>query len=332
MARPTNDSSINLRQLRYFIEIAQLRSFSRAASSLRVAQSALSRQMQHLEAELGTPLLERGARGVSLTWAGERFLERAQGLLNGLAAARSELASLGKELRGSVSLGMPPSMFEAVTVPLLGAYRRAFAQVQIHVREGVSADLCEAVAAGVLDVAVVVNHRDVGHLHHLRTQPLFDEGLWLVGHPGGTPMTGTEMPLEQVATLPLIVSSRPNALRAILDEGLAGAGLARKPAIESNSARLSIALAEMGAGWAVLPYSGALRALREGRLTGLPIDGLRVNWVLASSRAQSPTPQSLRLQAFLEDVLRSAQGMTDWRLDATLRDGGAVEGKMPGSG
>ena len=101
-------------------------------------------------------------------------------------------------------------------------------------------------------------------------------------------------------------------------KGLASAGLSRKPAIESNSARLSVALAEMGAGWAVLPYSGALRALREERLVGLPIDGLRVRWVLASPRAQSRTLQTLRLQAFLEDILRSVQGMTDWRLDASL--------------
>ena len=65
-------------------------------------------------------------------------------------------------------------------------------------------------------------------------------------------------------------------------------------------------------------FAHSVECWREGRLVGLPIEGLRVNWVLASPRAQSPTPQSLRLQTFLEDVLRSAQGMTDWRLDASL--------------
>lgn len=322
MPRPTDDSSINLRQLRYFIEIAELRSFSRAASSLRIAQSALSRQMQQLEDDLGTSLLDRHARGVTLTWAGERFLERAQALLNGLASARGELASLGKELRGSVSLGMPPSMFEAVTVPLLGAYRRAFPQVQIDVREGVSADLCEALTNGLLDLAVVVDHRDVGHLRHLRTQPLFDEGLWVVGRPGGAaPGRAAPMPIEQVATLPLIVSRKPNALRAILDEALAGAGLARKPAIESNSARLSVALAETGAGWAVLPWSGALRALREERLIGFPIDGLRVRWAMAATRSQTPKPQSLKLQALLKEILRTTRDATEWRLHESLQNG-----------
>jgi LysR family nitrogen assimilation transcriptional regulator len=310
---------MNLRQLRYFVEIAELRSFSRASASLHIAQSALSRQIQQLEDELGTPLLERNARGVSLTWAGERFLERVQSLLNGLAAAKSELASLGEEPRGLVSFGVPPSMFETVTLPLITSYRKSYPLVQLRVREGISADLCEAVASGLLDTAIVSDHED---LRHLRTRRLLNEGLWVLGRVEGRRPARGPMSLSKLASLPLIVTSRPNALRAILDEALAAAGLAWKPVIESNSARLSIALAESGAGWAVLPYSGAHRVLREKRFAGFPIEDLKVDWVLVSHRAQPSTPPTLRLQSLLEEILRRATGMADWRLDESLRRAG----------
>lgn len=318
MARLLEGSAISLRQLRYFAEIAELRSFSRAAASLKIAQSALSRQMQQLETELGAPLLERGARGVRLTWAGERFLERVRALLDGLAIAQSELASLGDVLRGKVSLGVPPSLFEPLALPLLISYRKAFPNVQIRVHEGVGADLHEAVAAGLLDIAVVVDHED---LRQLRRRPLLSERLWVVGRPEAIRRGGATMPLETLAELPLIVSSRPNPLRAILDDALTAAGLARKPAIESNSARLSIGLAEAGAGCAVLPYSGVFRALDQKRLVGAPIEGLRVAWALVTARTQPSTPQTLRLQALLEEVLRNTQGMADWQLDESIAGG-----------
>lgn len=315
---------MNLRQLRYFVEIAELRSFSRASETLHIAQSALSRQIQQLEDELGTALLERTPRGVHLTWAGERFLERVQALLNGLSAARSELASLTEEPRGAVSIGVPPSMLETVTLPLLAAYRRAYPKVQIRVREGISADLSEAVANGLLDVAIVSDREE---LRHLRTRPLINEGLWVLAPPGGRPHTGGAITLQQLAELPLITTSRPNALRAMLDDALGSAGLPWQPIIESNSARLSIALTESGAGWAVLPYSGAFVPIRDGRLKGFPIADLRVDWVLISHRAQPPAPPALRLQALLEETLRNAAGMADWRLADNLHDMGCETGR-----
>ena len=92
MRRSPDSTQFSLRQLRYFVEIAEQRSFSRAAAASRIAQSALSRQILQLEEDLGTPLLTRNARGVSLTTAGERFLASTQSILRGLDAARRALA------------------------------------------------------------------------------------------------------------------------------------------------------------------------------------------------------------------------------------------------
>lgn len=303
---------MNLRQLRYFVEIAELRSFARASEFLHVAQSALSRQINQLEEELGTRLLERQPRGVRLTWAGERFRDRVLVALNGLTAAKNEVGSIDEEPRGTLALGVPPSMFESVTLPLLASYRKSFPQVQLRVREGISADLCEAVTTGALDTAIVSHRED---LRHLRARPLLTEGLWAVGRSEGSRRYRKPMTLARIATLPLIVTGRPNALRALLDEAFAAAGLTWQPMLEANSARLSIALAQSGAGWAVLPYSGVHAALRDKTLVGGPVEALRVTWVLVAARLQPATPPTLRLEALLVDTLRRATGMSDWKLE-----------------
>src|SRR5438094_5455838 len=101
---------MDLRQLRYFTAVAERGSFSAAASALNVAQSALSRHVQLLEQEVGGPLLERGARGVTLSEAGRLLLDRARYILGEVETLRDAVTARNQEVTGTVRFGAPPSL------------------------------------------------------------------------------------------------------------------------------------------------------------------------------------------------------------------------------
>ena len=110
---------MNLRQIEYFIQVAELGSFSKAAVLLDVAQPALSRQVRALETELRETLLLRNGRGVSLTDAGRRLLEHGQGILQLVEAARADLGARRDEPVGQIVVGLPPSLARRLTLPLI---------------------------------------------------------------------------------------------------------------------------------------------------------------------------------------------------------------------
>src|SRR4030095_8469221 len=126
---------MELRHLRYFVAIAEERSFTRAAERLWVAQPGLSTQIRRLESELGVQLFERHTRGVDLTAAGELFLERAR---TALAAADAALATghdLEAGLVGSVRLGSAPGAGWPGASELLSAFDRERPGVELTVME-----------------------------------------------------------------------------------------------------------------------------------------------------------------------------------------------------
>lgn len=134
---------MDLRALRYFLSVAQLGSITRAAQALNVAQPALSRQIRKLEEELGVTLLLRRPRGVELTPAGARLLERAEAVFRSLREAAEELRSDTMEGVGRISLGVPPAMGVMLVPELMRRFRAAQPRAALHVREGVGHWLVE---------------------------------------------------------------------------------------------------------------------------------------------------------------------------------------------
>src|SRR5947207_13818447 len=110
---------MNIRQLRFFLQIAELGSMTRAATFLHIAQPAQSRQMQQLEDELGVTLFQRSDRGVALTDAGALLCDRAVGLLQHFERVRQEVKDELNEPSGEVAVAMPTSMLQLVTLPAL---------------------------------------------------------------------------------------------------------------------------------------------------------------------------------------------------------------------
>lgn len=173
----------SMRQLRYFIEIAECGSFSAAAERLYIAQSALSRQIKALELQLDTPLFERTARQPRLTAAGQAFLDRARRLLADLDQAERLAREVGQGLRGSLRLN------HSSTVPLtgqllqrLGGYLQANPGVSLEIAQQSSEAQLQDIAEGRLDIGLLrlpVLRQD----EHVELHALFDEPLLLAVAP-----------------------------------------------------------------------------------------------------------------------------------------------------
>ena len=127
---------MDLKQLEYFVRVAELGSFTRAAQALDVAQPALSRQVRLLEVELRQNLLLRNGRGAMPTDAGRLLLEHARGILHQVERAREELGRVGGALAGRVAIGLPPSLSRALAVPITRAVRQQLPQASVSICEG----------------------------------------------------------------------------------------------------------------------------------------------------------------------------------------------------
>jgi len=149
-----NGATMELRHLRYFVAIAEERSFTRAAERLWVAQPGLSTQIRRLESELGVQLFERHARGVDLTDAGELFLERARTVLAAADAARSTGHDLEQGLVGSIRLGVVTRPGWPGTPALLGQFRRERPAVELTVVEAYGGTLLRDLCDGRLDAMI----------------------------------------------------------------------------------------------------------------------------------------------------------------------------------
>ncbi len=153
---------MNFRQIEYFVNVAELGSFSRASAVMRTTQPAISRQVRALESGLKLQLFHRNGRGAQLTDAGQRFLVYAKGILHQLDGARHAVTGSDADLTGRVAIGLPPSIGQVMTMPVVRAVRERYRNAELTIMEALSVSLQERLLAGRIDVAVIHNP----HHHH----------------------------------------------------------------------------------------------------------------------------------------------------------------------
>lgn len=242
---------MELKQIEYFIRIAELGSFTRASIELNVAQPALSRQIRLLEVELGQSLLIRTGRGVNTTEAGKILLEYGRGVLHQIERVREELARVRGGTVGRVALGLPAGLTKLLAVPLLKTFRNELPQATISINEGLSATMQEMLINGSLDVALLYN---ASPSPEIELTPILSQALYLV-QPRNANASSAPVTLSQVAEQALIIPSRPNAFRVQLETQLAGLGLQPQIAIEVDAISGLIDMVAEGLGSAILPGS-----------------------------------------------------------------------------
>jgi LysR family nitrogen assimilation transcriptional regulator len=287
---------MDLKQLEYFVRVAELGSFTRAAHALNIAQPALSRQVRLLEVELRQNLLVRNGRGAIPTEAGKLLLDHGRGILHQVERAREDLGRVRGALAGRVAIGLPPTLARVFTVPLTRAFRKQLPEAQLAIIEGLSSAMQEGLLNGRLDLAVLYNAQPIPEID---LQPLVDEELVLIQarspglqeDPPPPPVT-----LSQVATLPLVIPSRPNAIRMQVESEMANIGHRPTIALEIDGVSAILDLVAEGMGSAILSRNAVASSIRPSAYTVRTIESpaLRTRLWLASS---SQRPATLTLQA-----------------------------------
>lgn len=293
---------MDLKQLEYFVRVAELGSFTRASIVLDIAQPALSRQIRLLEVELRQNMLVRNGRGVTLTEAGKVLLEHARGILHQVERAKEELGRVRGALTGRVAVGLPPSLARVLTVPLTRTFRERLPEASLCIREGLSVTMQESLISGRLDVALVYSTLPSTDIE---TRPLLDEELFLIRPNKGQPQR--PVTLEEVAQMPLIIPSRPNAIRMVIEAALADAGLRPNIAIEIDGVSALLDLVADDAGVAILSKTALQTSGKADQLLPHPITPpLYSRLSLAVSALR---PATLTQQAMVE-LIRETVGKT----------------------
>lgn len=238
---------------RVFLSVAAAGSLSKAATTLDMPQSMVSRAIAHLERQCHERLFRRTGRGVVLTEFGTQLLPGVARLAADADALADDIRSAHGRPVGEVLLGLLPSAVHRFTGPLCTAVREHMPGVRLHLVEGASAQLEEQLREGRLDMAMVLREdaAAVGDDRLLARVPLH-----LLGRLGDDVVAAAEIPLAALCGLPLVVPARPHPVRGRLDRLAAERDLQLRVVIEADSIHLQYEVAAAGGGYAIAAVTG----------------------------------------------------------------------------
>jgi LysR family transcriptional regulator, nitrogen assimilation regulatory protein len=240
---------MHYRHLYYFVRIVEAGSFSQAARTIHVAQPALSQQIAELEASLGVPLLQRSARGVKPTAAGQKFYDEASSILRKYENLPGLVRSNSGKVEGQVSLGMPASLSTTLVGPFIEACKANYPRVTLRFIDGDSEFLREEVEKSRLDLALAYEDEFFPVVHR---QPLFRQNHYLISSRRSANPRTTTISLKDVAKIPLVLPAGLNARRVVIDRTFAEAGLALNLAAEAVTVSSELSAVRSGSGSTIL--------------------------------------------------------------------------------
>ncbi|MFF8964570.1 LysR family transcriptional regulator [Streptomyces globisporus] len=242
---------MELRQLEYFLAVAEEASFTKAAARVFVTQPCVSAQIRRLERELGQDLLDRSGRRVELTEVGAAVLPHVRAALSSMKEIRGAVDDVTGLVRGQVTVGSVASSLSRQLPRVVAGFSERYPSVEISLTEGSTEQLTEAVRSGRVDVAIVGVGSDPPA--GLDVVMLTDEPLiCAVGHEHPLAGAGT-VPAEELEKHSLICLPEGSALRAAADAAWKSAGIAPRVAFEAGAPGVLVELAARGLGVAVLP-------------------------------------------------------------------------------
>lgn len=245
--------NVELRQLEYFVAVAEDCHFTRAARRLHVAQSGLSSSIRSLERELGAPLFLRSTRQVQLTTAGHALLVEARRALSATSAAKDAVAAVQGLLRGRLAIGSLQCLGVLCLPEVLADFADRHGGLEIRLRHGGSAELIEQVRDGRLDLAFV--SRPARLPEDLLATPLASEPLVLACAPGHRLAGGGTAPLTELRDERFVDFPPGWGTREAVDAALAAVGVDRRVALEVTDVHSLLDFVAFGLGVALVPQS-----------------------------------------------------------------------------
>ncbi|WP_114965664.1 LysR family transcriptional regulator [Alkalilacustris brevis] len=303
---------ISLRQLKYFVGVANTGSFTATAERLNVSQPAIGIQIKQLEERLGLPLFERHSRGVELTHAGEVYLSYAETALNTLEAAEHALNEFREDQPARVRIGVTPTI-ERTLLPLLFFESQSpDVALRIQLSAGLSDKLFDEIQRGELDCAFCYDPpTDQGVI----LKPLYREDLYLVGPAAVVGQDTCPIEFSELANKRLVLSPHPNRLRTKIEGVAHDAGITITPEMEFSLAGLKHELLLHHQHCALSPYGLFLKDIQSGELVARhivnPTVGRRMHFVISR---KLPATVAHRLQQVVVKLIHKVldEGTMNW--------------------
>ncbi|XHC12753.1 LysR substrate-binding domain-containing protein [Labrenzia sp. ac12] len=300
---------MDIRQLRYFLEIVAQGSLTRAAESLHVAQPALSLHLKNMEEQLGTRLLTRSRSGVTPTEAGELLLQRARAILEDLARTEDDIRNLETDPSGIVRIGLPGTISAMVSLPLILAARERFPRITLNITEAMSGFVGDWLSEGKIDLAVLYSRSKDARI---RSELLLEEEL-VVLWPADAERP-QEMNMAALDNVPMVLPSGAHGLRVLIDRTFQALGFAPEIAMEINSFNNIKRLVAAGFGPSILPLYAVTEEVAAGslRVSRIAAPGLWRGAHLMSPGGRPVTRALEAVHALLREVILDLRDKGAW--------------------
>jgi DNA-binding transcriptional LysR family regulator len=283
---------VDFRQLKAFLTVAETGNVTRAAELLNIVQPAVSRQIRLLEADLGITLFERERHGMALTEPGKALVEYGRRIMLELDRARTELQGSEAGISGLATIGLLPSTGEILSSALVTAVARQYPGIRVRIVMGYAGTLLRWLETGEVDATLLYGAERSAEI---RTVPLVDEPLWVVGPQGSGLHPDEPVPLPVLAGWKLILPSAPHGIRIMVEHACKTAGISLELFAETNALTVQRRLVLDGHGLTILPPIAVADDLAEGRLVGAPISGPGITrTIVLALPANRPTGRHIR--------------------------------------
>ena len=253
---------MDTRRLRYFVQIVDSGSITRAADLLHIAQPALSQQLAALEEHFGQKLLIRSQQGVSMTDAGHAVYRHSQIILRQMEQAQADASAAGNSLAGRVSVGLVPfSSAATLSVDLLAETRRRHPGILLHLTESVGQTYSQMIMNGRLEMALI---HGAGPIKGVRFEPILSEEFYLVAHRDfAIEADNKPIPVTALDGLPLLMPPAYNFVRRAVDTAFTRSRINLKVVAEVEIVRTLARAVGSGLGATIMPKAIADRIVTE---------------------------------------------------------------------
>ncbi len=313
---------VDVRQLRYFVAIADQQSMSMASEKLGVAQPSLSHHVMRVEEELGVRLLLRSTRGVTLTDSGRRLYGHAREILRAVEAAIADVREQGAdELSGPVSFAFPSSVSNVLTVPLAETVRNEFPKLTLRAMDAMSGHVQAWLLEGAVDFGFLY---DGAVARELELRPLLVEPLYLVaardcwrGEIGANGVARDSVSLREASEMGLILPHRPHGLRETVERFAQGQGFGVDVVLEMDSLSRIKTMVARGSGYSILAHAAVHEEMERGELVLAPIrePEMRRTVYLATNPLRPPRRAAQEVARLAEEIARELVRKGYWRGD-----------------
>lgn len=315
---------MDIRQLRQFIAIAEEGSVTLAAHRLNLAQPSLSQHIIRLEEELGTSLLTRSSRGITLTDSGRLLLAHAHQIVAAADRCLVEMKDANGRTRGPVSFGMPPSVSMVCSVPLAETVRLDLPDVRLQAVEAMSGYIRDWLREGRVDLAFLY---DLEGLETYDIQHFLDEDLYLFSAPDAWPAQlppGRPVPFSALAGLELILPGPSHGLRKLIDAQARAQGICLDVVLEMDAMTQIKTLVARGSGHTIFAPAAAQDFVARGELVKARITDpvLSRPVYLVQNPARPASRAVAAVKALSREVARDLIGRGIWegRVASALAD------------